>query len=153
MKLWGHVVWSAGMPRVLTDPILTKLSRHQLNVNAKDSLWDVLSCWSGSSDQLSTALWILQKWDKTPNHLCWHTAHLCAWQKFPSWSHVLPWATPGAAKLGWEKQFHGCSLKLTQFYSLCFCYCLGLAHEWDFTGQFKYEMWNMGKWYPLWCQG
>lgn len=41
---------------IFTDPILTKLSRQQLNVNAKDSLCAVLSCWAGSSDQLSTTL-------------------------------------------------------------------------------------------------
>lgn len=65
------------MHRILTDQILTdQLSRQQLNVHAKDSPWDVLSCWGGSSGQLSTTLWMLQKWDKAPEALCWHTAAL-----------------------------------------------------------------------------
>lgn len=33
------------------------------------------------------------------------------------------------------------------------CIFCRLAHEWDFIGQFKYEMWNVGELYPLWCPG
>lgn len=102
----------------------------------------------GVAVQTSSAgsFWILQKWDKAPNHLCWHVAHLWPGRKLPPGVMSCP-GTP--QELGWEKHFHGCSLKLMQFYSLYFCCCLGLVHEWDFTGQFKYEMWNMGKLYPL----
>lgn len=133
---------SAGMPRILTGPLLTKLSRQQLNVNAKDSLWDVLTGWGGSSDQLSTALWIPQKWDKAPNHLCWHIAHL--WAACLAESSLLESCTalslPRSSEAGLGGAVPCCSLTPMQFYSLYFCCCLGLAHEWDFTGQFKYEM-------------
>lgn len=76
-----------------------------------------------------------------------------AWQKARSWGHLLPWAPRRAARLSCEEQFDGCNLKLVQFYSLYFCCCLGLAHEGDFIGQFKHEMWNMGELYPLWSPG
>lgn len=76
-----------------------------------------------------------------------------AWQKARSWGHLLPWASRRAARLSCEERFDGCNLKLVQFYSLYFCCCLGLAHEGDFIGRFKHEMWNMGELYPLWSPG
>lgn len=75
-----------------------------------------------------------------------------AWQK--AHSGLSPaMGPPRTARPSWEEQFDGCNLKLLQFYSLYFCCCLGLAHEWDFIGQFKYEMWNTRELHPLWSPG
>lgn len=79
--------------------------------------------------------------------------HQHAWQKACSCGDLLPWIFPRAARLSCEDQFDGYNLKLEQVYSFYLCCCLGLAHEWGFIGQFKYETWSMGELHLLWPPG
>lgn len=88
---------------------------------------------------ISTNIYVPQRWDKVSDCVSWLAP--CLWlAEVMLLGHLLPRTSLETSKAELGGQFHGCNLKVMQFHSLCFRCCFRVTHEWDFMGQFKYEM-------------